>query len=115
MKIHWIWSSQFSNNTPLPVDIGLNFFFLLNMFMIHRTAEKSLLEISELQTQLATNLAVQSAHIDQLFADSVSTSENMEAANKQLKDATKRGSSARWVFRFSLGFCAFLVFMDLIM
>jgi len=79
-----------------------------------RTAERSLLEISELQTQLATNLAVQSNHIDQLMADSVLTAENMEAGNKQLKKATERSSPARWVFQASLGFCTFLIIADLL-
>lgn len=42
-----------------------------------RTAEKSLVEISELQTQLVNNLATQSAHIEQLVADSESTTANV--------------------------------------
>ncbi|TAQ85012.1 hypothetical protein B7494_g6660 [Chlorociboria aeruginascens] len=42
-----------------------------------RTAEKSLVEISELQSQLVNNLAVQSEHIDLLVADSSVTAENI--------------------------------------
>jgi syntaxin 18 len=48
------------------------------------------------------------------MADSVSTSENMEAGNKQLKKAAERSSPARLVFQVSVGVCAFLVLADLI-
>lgn len=80
----------------------------------NRSAERSLLEISELQTQLATNLAVQSEHIDQLLADSQLTQDNMEAGNKQLKQAAQRASPARYVFQASVGFCAFLILADIL-
>lgn len=73
-----------------------------------------MLEISELQTQLATNLIVQSTYMDQLYADSIQTTENMEAGNKQLKKAAERGSQASTIFKASIGFCAFLIVMDLI-
>ncbi|KAK8080885.1 hypothetical protein PG997_008703, partial [Apiospora hydei] len=59
-----------------------------------RTAEKSLIEISELQTQLVNNLATQSAHIDQLVTDSFNTAENVGRGNTQLKKATQRPSMA---------------------
>ncbi|PSS10802.1 hypothetical protein M430DRAFT_44936 [Amorphotheca resinae ATCC 22711] len=78
-----------------------------------RTAEKSLVEISELQTQLVNNLATQSAHIDQLVADSVTTAENVGGGNKQLKKAAERKSTAKYVFYASCGLSLFLVVWDL--
>ncbi|KAI6713643.1 hypothetical protein JHW43_003769 [Diplocarpon mali] len=79
-----------------------------------KTAEKSLLEISELQTQLVNNLATQSAHIDQLVTDSFLTAENVGGGNKQLKKATERKSTAKYVFYASCGLSFFLVVWDLV-
>ncbi|KAF5022252.1 hypothetical protein F66182_5691 [Fusarium sp. NRRL 66182] len=79
-----------------------------------RTAEKSLLEISELQSLLVNNLATQSAHIEQLVADSFSTTENVGGGNKELKKATQRPSMARYTFFAASGLCATLVLWDLI-
>jgi syntaxin 18 len=79
-----------------------------------RTAEKSLVEISELQTQLVNNLATQSAHIEQLVADSVFTTENVGGGNKQLKKAAERKSTAKYVFYASCGLSLFLVVWDLL-
>lgn len=79
-----------------------------------RTAQSSLLEISSLQTQLAQNLDVQSAHIQQLVTDSLNTSENVASGNKQLKKAAERRSVARDVFYATCGLCVTLVFWDLI-
>ncbi|KAJ4291618.1 hypothetical protein N0V90_009513 [Kalmusia sp. IMI 367209] len=78
-----------------------------------RTAEKSLLEISELQTTLASNLSLQAEHIDQLVADSYLTSENVDSGNKQLKKATERRSTAQMVFWSTCAFCTTLVLWDL--
>ncbi|EOO03772.1 putative t-snare protein [Phaeoacremonium minimum UCRPA7] len=79
-----------------------------------RTAEKSLLEISELQGMLVNNLAMQSAHIDQLVADSLNTTENVGGGNKQLKKATERSRPAQWTFYAASGLCATLIIWDLI-
>ncbi|OBU00475.1 hypothetical protein VE01_01514 [Pseudogymnoascus verrucosus] len=79
-----------------------------------KTAQKSLVEISELQTQLVNNLATQSAHIDQLVADSFLTAENVGGGNKELKKASERRSTAKYVFYASCGLSAFLVVYDLI-
>ncbi|KXH68326.1 SNARE-complex protein Syntaxin-18 [Colletotrichum salicis] len=59
-----------------------------------RTAEKSLLEIAELQTLLVGNLATQSAHIEQLVADSENITADVGGGNKQLKKAAQRPSAA---------------------
>jgi len=80
----------------------------------NRTAESSLIEISELQTQLVNNLTIQSEHISQLQADSEFTVENIGGANKELKKASERGSTSRWVFYASCGLSAALVIWDLI-
>lgn len=79
-----------------------------------RTAEKSLLEISELQTTLVTNLAMQSEHIDQLVQDSFLTTENVGRGNKELKRASERPSTARMLFHGTCAFCTFLIVWDLI-
>ncbi|KAJ9148938.1 Snare-complex protein syntaxin-18 N-terminus-domain-containing protein [Pleurostoma richardsiae] len=79
-----------------------------------RTAEKSLVEISELQTMLVNNLTMQSAHIDQLVADSFNTTENVGGGNKQLKKATQRASPARYTFFAASGLCLFLIVWDLL-
>lgn len=79
-----------------------------------RTAEKSLVEISELQTLLVNNLTTQSAHIDQLVADSFKTTENVGGGNQQLKKAAQRVSPARYTFFAASGLCAFLIIWDLL-
>ncbi|KAI9678198.1 MAG: hypothetical protein M1817_006143 [Caeruleum heppii] len=79
-----------------------------------RTAERSLVEISELQTTLVDNLATQSAHIEQLVTDSMYTTENVGGGNKQLKRATERKSTAKYVFYGSCAFSLFLIVYDLI-
>ncbi len=73
-----------------------------------------MLEISELQTTLGNNLATQSAQIDQLVADSLDTTENVGGGNKQLKIATERKSTAKYVFYASFGLSLFLVTWDLL-
>ncbi|CAD6570486.1 MAG: hypothetical protein ASARMPREDX12_003646 [Alectoria sarmentosa] len=79
-----------------------------------RTAERSMFEISELQTTLVQNLDVQTANISQLVSDSLSTTENVGGGNKELKRATERKSTARMVFWASCGLCGFLVTWDMI-
>ncbi len=79
----------------------------------HRTVEKSLLEISELQTTLATNLSIQAEHIEQLVEDTYSTSENVGSGNKELKKALERRSTAQMVFWSTCVFCTTLVLWDL--
>ncbi|KAI2472444.1 hypothetical protein F4781DRAFT_383621 [Annulohypoxylon bovei var. microspora] len=79
-----------------------------------RTAEKSLLEISELQTQLIDTLTTQSAGIEQLVADSEKTGENIGGGNRQLKQATQKSSPAKYTFFATCGLCAFLIVWDLV-
>ena len=78
------------------------------------TAERSLLEISELQSQLVANLEVQGAQVEQLVSDGLQTAENVGGGNKQLKKASERRSVARGVFWATVGLCGGLVVWDLI-
>lgn len=78
-----------------------------------RMAEKSLVEISELQNQLVHNLTTQSAHIEHLIADSYLTTENVGGGNKQLKEASQRKSTAKYVFYASCGLSLSLIVWDL--
>lgn len=87
---------------------------LLLTYGTHRTAEKSLVEISELQTQLVGNLATQSAHIEQLMTDSFNTTENVDRGKKELTKATQRPSPAKYTFYATCGLCTFLVVWDLL-
>jgi syntaxin 18 len=80
----------------------------------NRTAEKSLIEISELQTTLVDNLNIQAAHVDQLVADSLNTTENVEKGNQELKKALDRPSTARYTFFAAGGLCLFMVVWDLL-
>ncbi|KAI3330828.1 hypothetical protein F4824DRAFT_325522 [Ustulina deusta] len=79
-----------------------------------RTAEKSLIEISELQTQLIGTLTTQSAGIEQLVADSDATAGNVQGGNRQLTKATQKASPAKYTFFATCGLCAFLILWDLI-
>ena len=78
-----------------------------------RTAERSILEISELHSTLHANLQQQTEHIDQLVQDSYLTTENVERGNKELKRASERPSTARAVFYATVGYCTFLFLWDL--
>ncbi|PUU74989.1 hypothetical protein B9Z19DRAFT_996654 [Tuber borchii] len=77
-----------------------------------RSAEKSLIEISSLQIQLATNLATQNAHIDNLVADSMFTSENVQRGNKELKKAGEKISIARSAFWGAVAFSGVVFIWD---
>jgi syntaxin 18 len=73
-----------------------------------------MVEISELQSTLAQNLALQSERIDVLVEDAANTEQNVVGGNKQLKRATERWRPAKFVFHATLGLCGFLVVWDLI-
>jgi syntaxin 18 len=77
-----------------------------------RSAESSLLEISELQTQLATNLAYQNVHIDNLMQDSMQTQENLARGNKELKKAAEQSSVARTAFLATVVFSSVVFVWD---
>lgn len=77
-------------------------------------AEKSILEISQLQNTLIANLEVQGQQIAQLEQDSYSTEENLGRGNRELKRASERKSTAQAVFWGSAVFCGVLVVWDLV-
>ncbi|GAB1318587.1 SNARE-complex protein Syntaxin-18 N-terminal domain-containing protein [Madurella fahalii] len=79
-----------------------------------RTAESSLIEIAELQNLLVSNLATQSAHIDQLVADSFETTEGIGKGNKELKKSVGRASPARYTFFAAAWLCTILILWDFI-
>lgn len=79
-----------------------------------RTAEKSLVEISELQTSLVNNLSVQAEHISQLVSDASLTADHIGRGNKELKRASGRTSTAKYIFYASCGASLFLVVYDLV-
>jgi hypothetical protein len=77
-------------------------------------AEKSLIEISELQSTLVGHLSVQGEMIGQLVDDASNTDENVRRGNKELQKASERGSVAQMVFYGTASLCGFLVVWDLI-
>lgn len=79
-----------------------------------RGVEKSMLEISELQTTLSMNLNTQGAQIDQLIEDSLNTTENIGTGNKELKKASERRSMAKTVFWATCVGCGVAVVWDLL-
>lgn len=79
-----------------------------------RDAEKSLIEISGLQSEIVNNLEIQSEHIAQLGADAFLTAENVGGGNKELKKASERKSTAKYVFYASCSLSLFLVVWDLV-
>ena len=90
------------------------FFWANHIYETCRTAEKSLIEIAELQNLLVGNLTTQSAHIDQLVAESFETTEGIGKGNKELKKSTQRSSPARYTFFAAAGLCTVLVLWDLV-
>nr|POE54499.1 syntaxin ufe1 [Quercus suber] len=78
------------------------------------TAEKSILEISQLQNTLIANLEVQGQQISQMEQDSYNTEENLGRGNKELKKASERRSTAQALFWGTAAFCSALVVWDLV-
>ncbi|KAI9301973.1 hypothetical protein BJ944DRAFT_270651 [Cunninghamella echinulata] len=78
-----------------------------------KQAEKALLEISALQTQLTNHLAVQTMQTDQLYGDSLATNEKVEQGNLQLQQARERNRGTRkFMLAFLLGASFVLLFLD---
>lgn len=61
---------------------------------------------------LVSNLEIQSAHVDQMVNDSVTTAENVDKGNRELKKALDRPSTARYTFYAASGLCLFVVVWD---
>lgn len=79
-------------------------------------AEKSLLEISSLQSTLLGHLSSQGEMIGQLVMDAAGTGENVRRGNRELKRAGERWGRglARGVFWCTVCICGFLVGWDLV-
>ncbi|CAO3612856.1 unnamed protein product [Cunninghamella blakesleeana] len=78
-----------------------------------KQAEKALLEISALQTQLTNHLAVQTMQTDRLYGDSLATNERVEQGNLQLQQARERNRGTRkFMLAFLLGASFVLLFLD---
>jgi syntaxin 18 len=77
------------------------------------SAEKSLLEISELQTELVKNLVQQTELTDRLYEEAVGSVGEMKKAGQQLVQAKKRGEEGRmFLIIFLLGASMALLFLD---
>ncbi|KAK4511715.1 RHO1 GDP-GTP exchange protein 2 [Mucor velutinosus] len=78
-----------------------------------KSAEKALLEISTLQTQLTNHLAAQTIQTDKLYADAIATTEKVEQGNLQLITARERNKGSRnFMLVFLLGASFVLLFLD---
>lgn len=77
------------------------------------SAEKSLLEISEMQTQLVAHLAQQTEMIDTLYEQAVGSVGEMRGAKEQLVKAKERSGEARlFLLVFLIGASLGLLFLD---
>ncbi|KAK4687694.1 syntaxin 18, partial [Tremellales sp. Uapishka_1] len=77
------------------------------------SAEKSLLEISTLQSELVKNLLQQTEMTDRLYDEAVGSVGEMKKANQQLKKAKERGGEARlFLLVFLIGASLALLFVD---
>lgn len=78
-----------------------------------KSAEKALLEISTLQTQLTNHLAVQTVQTDKLYADAIATTDKVGQGNSQLMTARERNRSSRkFMLIFLIGASFVLLFLD---
>lgn len=76
-------------------------------------AEKSLLEISTLQTELVRHLVQQTEVVDRLYDEAVGSVGELGNANTQLKQAKERGGQARFfLLMFLIGASLALLFLD---
>lgn len=76
-------------------------------------AERSLLEISQLQTTLISHLASQTETIERLYDDANDAIGSVEQANMQLKEAKRSGRDARFfLLVFLIGASMALLFLD---
>ncbi|KAL7420978.1 hypothetical protein Q5752_003862 [Cryptotrichosporon argae] len=76
-------------------------------------AEKSLLEISAMQTELVRHLVQQTEITDRLYDEAVGSVADMGRANAQLKKAKERGGEARlFLLIFLVGASLALLFLD---
>jgi syntaxin 18 len=78
-----------------------------------RQAEKSMNEIAELQTTLATHLATQSETIGHLLEDAIQTTDDVSMANQQLASArTRNRIASKIIIYVSVILALLLLFFD---
>ncbi|OLL22150.1 Syntaxin ufe1, partial [Neolecta irregularis DAH-3] len=78
-----------------------------------RTAEKALIDIASLQTELANHLVSQTQLTDALYEEAHATTEHVQSGNLQLKQARARNKSAiRYLVGFLLGASILLLMLD---
>lgn len=75
-------------------------------------AQSSVLEISNLQTELTMHLNLQAEGISQLVSDSFEIGGNVKQGNKELEKANERWRPAQWTFYAAVGTGCFLVLWD---
>jgi syntaxin 18 len=76
-------------------------------------AEKSLLEISNLQTELVKHLAMQTEITDKLYDEAIGSVAEMGKATQQLKKAKERSGEARlFLLIFLIGASMALLFLN---
>ena len=76
-------------------------------------AEKSLLEVSALQTELVSHLVQQTEMTDRLYDEAVGSVADVKGANVQLKRAAERGREGRmFLLIFLIGASLGLLFLD---
>jgi len=61
---------------------------------------------------LVNNLEIQAEHVEQLVADSINTTQNVDKGNRELKKALDRPSTARYTFFAATGLCMFVIIWD---
>ncbi|WVN87884.1 uncharacterized protein L203_103081 [Cryptococcus depauperatus CBS 7841] len=77
------------------------------------SAESSLLEISQLQSELVRHLAQQTEVVEQLYQDAVGSVAEVKKANEQLVKARERGKEGRlFLLIFIVGASMSLLFLD---
>ncbi|KAK8844056.1 hypothetical protein IAR55_006850 [Kwoniella newhampshirensis] len=77
------------------------------------SAESSLLEISQLQSELVRHLAQQTEVVEQLYEDAVGSVADVGRANEQLRKARERGKEGRlFLLIFLIGASLGLLFLD---
>jgi syntaxin 18 len=75
-------------------------------------AEARLLEISDLQTELITQLTRQTEITDQLYEDAVAATGSVDKGNEQLKEAKRRAKDSRlFILVFLIGASFSLLFL----
>lgn len=75
-----------------------------------KAAEKSLMEISSLQSSLSAHLSTQNEHIQSLLNDSVQVQDDISKANKQLDSAKERNRRASRIIVIVTLTLAFILF-----